>query len=111
MEYIFRSGQNAPPLNIVQFLPILADIIFIPIEMRAITQMINIFYSNNDKRQPKNQQIFKSFYMYFEYDFFNVWVIALIPMGMKLMSAKIGRGWTIFRGGVFWPLLKIYSYV
>ena len=72
LEYIFRSGQNASPLNIVQYLPILADIIFIPIGIRVITQIINVFNSNNDKRQPKNQQIFKLFYMYFEYNFFNV---------------------------------------
>ena len=61
-----------PPLNIVQSLPILADIIFIPMEMRAKTQTTIILYSNNDNRQLKNQQIFKSLNMYFEYIFFIV---------------------------------------
>ena len=45
LEYIFRSGQNAPPLNIVQSLPILADINFIPIGMRARAQTLKKLYS------------------------------------------------------------------
>ena len=39
--------------------------------------------------------------MYFEYNLLIVGALALILMVMKMMSAKIGKDRTIFRGGTF----------